>query len=73
MSKIKTTKVYCDVCGRRIESLVTQVRLYRGFLYMSPKGTKTKVDVCGECVSVIRKMVKANCQRPVNEKEGKND
>ena len=72
MSKIKKTIVYCDVCERRIEeSLVTQVRLYRGFLYMYPKGTKTKVDVCGECVSVIRKIVKTNCQPSVNEKDEK--
>lgn len=73
MSKIKTTKVYCDICGKRIEYWVTQVHLCKGFLYMAPKGKKTKIDICDECVSVIRKIVKDNCQLPVNEKEAHND
>lgn len=57
MSKIKTTKVYCDICEKQIEYLVTQVHLYKGFSYMFPKEKKAKVDICGACVSVIRKMV----------------
>lgn len=65
MSKIKTTKVYCDICGKQIEYLVTQVHLYKGFSYMFPKGKKTKIDVCGECVSVIRRMVKDKSSKEV--------
>ena len=65
--KIKTTKIYCDICGRQIKYLVTQV----GFLYMAPKGKKTKIDICGDCVSAIRTMVKNKSVSVVSVKGGR--
>ena len=69
--KVESTKYYCDVCGKEVESndyltgVVIPIRYlqssdYQGFGYFDEKPHRQSLEICDECLEALRKAISKN-------------